>query len=183
MATIDTFTKTSAGFTGTIHTVGLKAKVATTPVEKRGDSAPDYRVFVGKVEIRAGWASTSKGGREFVSVKLEDLSELPRNLRHIGMRIALQRVQRLGPVTVATSIGDSPFSKSLDVASWRRSCRRRSLRPNLSRAGTTAAEQSQTRRMEEVEHHPHPLIPPEGEGRSTALRAMGTPPPPSDPSP
>jgi uncharacterized protein (DUF736 family) len=74
MATIGTFTKTNAGFTGSIQTVGLKAKVAITPVEKRGDSAPDYRVFVGKVEIGAGWARTSKGGREFVSLKLDDPS-------------------------------------------------------------------------------------------------------------
>ena len=75
MATIGTFTKTSSGFSGTIQTMGLKAKVAITPVEKRGESQPDYRVFVGKVEIGAGWLRTSKGnGREFVSVKLDDPS-------------------------------------------------------------------------------------------------------------
>src|SRR6266480_4244494 len=74
MATIGTFTKTTAGFTGSIQTVGLKAKVAITPVEKRGDTAPDYRAFVGKVEIGAGWARTSRGGREFVSLKLDDPS-------------------------------------------------------------------------------------------------------------
>ena len=74
MAIIGTFTKTNDGFTGTIQTVGLKAKGAIAPVEKRGDSAPDYRVYVGKVEIGAGWARTSKGGREFVSVKLDDPS-------------------------------------------------------------------------------------------------------------
>lgn len=62
---------TNAGFTGVIQTVGLKAKVAINPVEKRGESAPDYRVFVGKVKIGAGWARTSKGGREFVSLKLD----------------------------------------------------------------------------------------------------------------
>ena len=39
MATIGTFTKTNDGFTGTIQTVGLKAKVAITPVEKRGENA------------------------------------------------------------------------------------------------------------------------------------------------
>ena len=75
MATIGTVTKTNAGFNGTIQTIGLKAKVAITPVEKRGDTAPDFRVFVGKVEIGAGWSRTSKGnGREFVSVKLDDPS-------------------------------------------------------------------------------------------------------------
>ena len=75
MATIGTFTKTNAGFNGTIQTIGLKAKVAIMPVAKRGESQPDYRVFVGKVEIGAGWSRTSKGnGREFVSVKLDDPS-------------------------------------------------------------------------------------------------------------
>ena len=44
------------------------------PTEKRGESQPDFRVFVGKVEIGAGWTRTSKGGREFVSVKLDDPS-------------------------------------------------------------------------------------------------------------
>jgi len=78
MATIGTFTKTNDGFTGTIQTVGLKAKVAIAPVEKRGDSAPDYRVYVGKVEIGAGWARTSKGGREFVKPQARR-SELPRS--------------------------------------------------------------------------------------------------------
>lgn len=45
MATIDTFTKSSAGFNGSIQTLGLKAKVAMTPVEKLGDrsfAAPIY---------------------------------------------------------------------------------------------------------------------------------------------
>ncbi len=74
MATIGTITKTKAGFTGIIQTVGLKAKIAITPVEKRGESAPDYRAFVGKVEISAAWPRTSKGGREFISVKLDDPS-------------------------------------------------------------------------------------------------------------
>lgn len=74
MATIGTFTKTNAGFSGTIQTIGLKAKMAITPAEKRGESQPDYRVFVGKVEIGAGWARTSKGGRDFISVKLDDPS-------------------------------------------------------------------------------------------------------------
>ena len=75
MATIGTFTKTNTGFTGSIQTVGLKAKVAITPIEKRGENTPDYRAFVGKVEIGAGWSRTSKGnGRDFVSVKLDDPS-------------------------------------------------------------------------------------------------------------
>ena len=60
MATIGTFTKTNTGFTGSIQTVGLKAKVAITPIEKRGETAPDYRAFVGKVEIGAGWPAPAR---------------------------------------------------------------------------------------------------------------------------
>lgn len=74
MATIGNFTKTANGFSGTIQTIGLKAKVTISPAEKRGDSQPDFRAFVGKVEIGAGWARTSKGGRDFVSLKLDDPS-------------------------------------------------------------------------------------------------------------
>ena len=74
MATIGTFTKTNAGFNGTIQTIGLKAKVAITPVEKRGDSHPDFRVFVGKVEIGAAWSKQSTEGRNYLGLKLDDPS-------------------------------------------------------------------------------------------------------------
>ena len=74
MAIIGIFTKTNDGFTGAIETGGFKVNVAVTAIEKRGESAPDYRVFVGKAEIGAGWARTSKGGRKFVSLKLNEPS-------------------------------------------------------------------------------------------------------------
>ena len=75
MATIGTFTKTNAGFNGTIQTLNLKAKVAINPVEKSSDAAPDYRAYIDKVEIGAGWTRTSQGGnREFVSLKIDDPS-------------------------------------------------------------------------------------------------------------
>ena len=74
MATIGTFTKTNAGFNGNIQTLNLKAKVALTPVEKSSDAAPDYRAYIDKVEIGAGWTRTSQGKREFVSVKIDDPS-------------------------------------------------------------------------------------------------------------
>jgi uncharacterized protein (DUF736 family) len=74
MATIGTFTKNETGFTGQIQTLGVKAKASISPVEKTGDTAPDYRVFAGKVEIGAGWVRKSKNDREYVSVKLDDPS-------------------------------------------------------------------------------------------------------------
>ena len=63
MATIGTFTKTSAGFNGTIQTLNLKAKVTITPVKKSSDAAPDYRVYIDRVEIGASWTRTSQGER------------------------------------------------------------------------------------------------------------------------
>ena len=74
MATIGTFTKTSTGFNGTIQTLSLKAKVVISKVDKSSDGAPDYRAFIDKVEVGAGWARTSEGKREFVSVKIDDPS-------------------------------------------------------------------------------------------------------------
>ena len=74
MATIGTFTKTAAGFNGTVQTLGLNAKVTLSPASKSGDTAPDYRAFTGKVEIGAGWNRKSKGDREYISLKLDDPS-------------------------------------------------------------------------------------------------------------
>jgi uncharacterized protein (DUF736 family) len=68
--TIGDFTKAANGFTGTIQAIGLKAQV-TYPGREAGKSQPDFRAFVGKVEIGAGWAGTGKGGPEFVSVNLD----------------------------------------------------------------------------------------------------------------
>ncbi|MCK6438832.1 MAG: DUF736 domain-containing protein [Planctomycetes bacterium] len=72
MTTIGTFTRKDDAFTGSIKTLALDAKITITPVEKNGDNAPDYRVFAGKTEIGAGWVRTSKGGRDYVSLKLDD---------------------------------------------------------------------------------------------------------------
>lgn len=75
MATIGTFTKTDNGFDGTIQTLGLKAtKVTVSSVEKSADTAPDFRIKAGAVEIGAAWHRTSKGGNEYISVKLDDPS-------------------------------------------------------------------------------------------------------------
>jgi len=69
MATIGNLHEDQHGFTGSIQTVGLKAKVAITPVEKARRNRSRLPGVRRKVEIGAGWARTSKGGREFVSLK------------------------------------------------------------------------------------------------------------------
>jgi uncharacterized protein (DUF736 family) len=76
MSTIGTFTKEGTGYTGTIATLTVKTKATIRPVEnKTGDSAPDFRIFAGNVEIGAGWAKKSQSnGNDYVSVKLDDPS-------------------------------------------------------------------------------------------------------------
>jgi uncharacterized protein (DUF736 family) len=75
MAIIGTFTSANGNFKGTLQTLGFTAKVEIRQVEKSGESAPDYRVYVGKSELGAGWRRTSKKDeREYVSVKIDDPS-------------------------------------------------------------------------------------------------------------
>lgn len=76
MATIGTFTKQDDTFTGTLRTLALSVKARIVRDEAKGkENAPDYRIFSGSVELGAAWKRTSKeGGREFLSVKLDDPS-------------------------------------------------------------------------------------------------------------
>jgi uncharacterized protein (DUF736 family) len=73
MAQIGTFTASATGgFSGTIHTLTLNAKIWIRPAEKENDRSPDYRIYAGRFECGAGWNKTSRGEREYVSVKLDD---------------------------------------------------------------------------------------------------------------
>jgi uncharacterized protein (DUF736 family) len=78
MATIGSFTKSSDGaFSGTIKTLTLAIKARFIPVEKKSDKAPDLRVVVGaphSIEIGAGWLKTSRDGRDYHAVTLDDPS-------------------------------------------------------------------------------------------------------------
>ena len=76
MATIGSFTKGDNGeFTGIVRTLTVNAKARIAPDAKARDSAPDYRVFgPGNAEIGAAWKKTSREGRAYVSVKLDDPS-------------------------------------------------------------------------------------------------------------
>ncbi len=75
MATIGTFTRTENGFTGEIATLTIQARKITIAKESRGgDNAPSHRIFFNKAEIGAAWAKTSKDGRDYLSVKLDDPS-------------------------------------------------------------------------------------------------------------
>ena len=74
MSIIGTFTKSDQGYQGNLATLNLKAKVNVTPVEKTGEKAPDFRVYAGDAEIGAAWSATSKEGKSYLSVKLDDPS-------------------------------------------------------------------------------------------------------------
>lgn len=78
MAIIGTFTRDGAGYTGTIETLTLKAKITFEPQEKRSANAPDFRVFhvtdSFTSEIGAAWKKTSKENAEYLSVSIDDPS-------------------------------------------------------------------------------------------------------------
>jgi uncharacterized protein (DUF736 family) len=78
MAVIGKFTKDGAGFTGTLQTLGFKAKLTLEPnTHKKSDKAPDFRVvhiaegFTS--EIGAAWIKTAKkSGAQYVSLAIHD---------------------------------------------------------------------------------------------------------------
>jgi uncharacterized protein (DUF736 family) len=74
MATIGTFTKSENGFSGSVKTLTLNVKAQFRAADKTNDKAPDYRIFAGQTEFGAAWKQTSKDGRDYLSVKLDDPS-------------------------------------------------------------------------------------------------------------
>jgi uncharacterized protein (DUF736 family) len=75
MAQIGTFTAAENGsFNGTIRTLTLNAKANIRPADKDNDKAPDYRAYAGTVELGAAWKKTSREGRPYLSLKLDDPS-------------------------------------------------------------------------------------------------------------
>lgn len=75
MTTIATFTKTDKGYTGEIRTLALKAKVTLSPSKNGSNKAPNYRVLTtGDIEIGGAWKRKSKGGKAYLSIRLDDPS-------------------------------------------------------------------------------------------------------------
>ncbi|WP_340266134.1 DUF736 domain-containing protein [Sphingobium mellinum] len=75
MATIGTFTANSKReFTGVIKTLMLNTKATLRPVEKEGEKSPDFRISAANMDIGAAWKKTSREGRDYISVKLDDPS-------------------------------------------------------------------------------------------------------------
>ncbi|OYW83787.1 MAG: hypothetical protein B7Z20_12055 [Sphingobium sp. 32-64-5] len=75
MATIGTFTANSKGeIAGVIKTLTLNTKASFRAVEKEGEKSPDFRVSAADMDIGAAWKKTSREGRGYISVKLDDPS-------------------------------------------------------------------------------------------------------------
>ncbi|WP_027168847.1 DUF736 domain-containing protein [Mesorhizobium sp. WSM3224] len=75
MATIGTFSRTAKGFKGSVQTLNLNVKaVDFVPAEGDNEKGPDFRIFAGATEFGAAWKKTSREGRDYHSVKLDDPS-------------------------------------------------------------------------------------------------------------
>ena len=75
MAIIGTFTRSADGkISGSLKTLTLSSKLQFVPeANKSKDSAPDFRIFLGGIEVGAAWQRTARdSGREYWSVKLDD---------------------------------------------------------------------------------------------------------------
>lgn len=74
MAIIGTFRTTKDGLSGHISTLKIGVEAQFQPVEKAGEKSPDYRVTSHGGEIGAAWSKTSKDGKPYLSVMLDDPS-------------------------------------------------------------------------------------------------------------
>lgn len=76
MANIGNFKQNDKELKGEIVTLSVQTKnVRIVPEsEQANENAPTHRVYVGRAEIGAAWAKTSREGREYLSVKLDDPS-------------------------------------------------------------------------------------------------------------
>lgn len=76
MATIGTFTKIGEDYKGSILTLSVQAKnVRIVSEDTNGnDKAPSQRLLAGDISFGAAWKKTSREGRDYLSVKLDDPS-------------------------------------------------------------------------------------------------------------
>ena len=78
MALIGTFSLAkNGGWTGTIRTLTIDAKVRLVPNDNRdGENAPAFRVFIGQSRIGDAWEARSGGDspKAYLRVRLDDPS-------------------------------------------------------------------------------------------------------------
>jgi uncharacterized protein (DUF736 family) len=71
MATIGSFNKVGDNeFQGEIATLAVQAK-GVVSFSRPNDNASSHRVYVGRVEIGAGWSRRPEEGRGYLSLKLD----------------------------------------------------------------------------------------------------------------
>jgi uncharacterized protein (DUF736 family) len=75
MAIIGTFIRGADGkLSGSLKTLTLSCKLQFVPeTNKSSDNAPEFRIYLGSLEVGAAWQRTAKeSGRDYWSVKLDD---------------------------------------------------------------------------------------------------------------
>ena len=74
MPKLGTFKPDANGFSGSIRTLGLNARLRFVTNDKKGnDKAPDYHVKLGQTRVGAAWQKVNdKTGATFLSVRLDD---------------------------------------------------------------------------------------------------------------
>ena len=75
MPIIGTFKADKDGYSGTIRTLTLNAKVRIVANDqKQSAGAPDFRIMAGTTEVGAAWRKTGEGQSSYLSVRLDDPS-------------------------------------------------------------------------------------------------------------
>ena len=145
MAIIGTFTRTANGnFSGSLKTLTLTAKLQfAAETNKSKDNAPDYRVFLGALEVGAAWKRTAKeSGRETGRSSSTIRPSRRRSTPAWSMRKTARASTCCGPAATATDRRDRTrparnggalaLYAVAGPAAWRRRGRRRErLRRNL----------------------------------------------------
>lgn len=76
MSVLGTFTRSKdGGWVGVVHTLTMNVKVRFTPNDNRAiESAPAFRVLVGRCRVGDAWEARSTGRepRDYLRVRLED---------------------------------------------------------------------------------------------------------------
>ncbi len=146
MASVGSFKKVGAELQGQIVTRSVRAKAVRIAPETNcaNDNAPSHRVFVGKAEIGAAWSKRSNEGRDYLSVKLDNSSLHPADLRQ-PVRRGRRRRQLADlvrePQGQRRVIGaKAPPAGRAALARFRPAQRTRSGRPVAEEAASTAAQ-------------------------------------------
>lgn len=75
MAVVGVFKQEKDGYSGAIRTLAIDARVRIVANDRRStSSAPDYRVFIGQMEVGAAWRKTSGENGGFLLVRIDDPS-------------------------------------------------------------------------------------------------------------